>query len=156
MRIVNQVVFLILMLSVLVNWIDLYELKKLNGQSFAPILYGLAGALIAIVFTYRKMHVHFMKVKFKDRALFISDLIKAMDESLFIPTASFDNRLFFKRTSLFVVREDTVEVKFEEDNECLIKYSEFASKSLKKHMSPYVTLRNVDFITETNKLMDNE
>lgn len=157
MNSLNRIIFQVIFFSVFINWIVLYLVQRDTPVfNWSVVIIVMASSLVVSALVARRLKPTFMKVKFNDRGLFIDDLIKAMSSAEFHPCATIDNHLFFKRTSFFPPQVDVVQVKIQEDNECLITYPPMAAAALTKQMQPYALLRERDFLKETDKLMENK
>lgn len=153
MPIVNRLILKTSLLSLLLIWAMAYRLNVINLPNVIIILV----ILIADPTMWFKTSVReVLKVRFSDKQMFLNDLIRAMEKVSFVPSTSFEGRVFFKRVHLFHLFEEFIEVQFDVDSDCLIKLPYTYKKEFQKSLAAYLKIREVEFLKETDKLMEQK
>ncbi len=151
MKTTHRFIFLILVVTLLQNWLISFHL---GISHLIPLIVGIVAAgLVSVVLARRLNPSLSAKMKYQDRNLFINDLVKTAKESEFVFQGQLENHIFFVRHHYFPPIKELLHLKFQEDNECLLVYPQQIEKLVKKHLGPYITLREREFLKETDQLM---
>lgn len=151
MQYVNRALLQYLLLTVSLNWLILYHLKFVGLLTLA-----ILPLVLFIPLYFKKSYKQTLKARYFDKDVFVEDLLRALEKGSFYPCSSFENRLFFKSSSVFLSSEPVIDVHFIDNQECVIKYPSSAADLLTKNLSSYIKLREKEFLKETDRLMKEE
>jgi len=151
MQIPGRAVFQFLFFSLALIWI-LFARSANQGEALCLAVFAV---IIGLSFIKITKPVSLLKLKFNDRDLFIDDFLKAVQKQGFAPIGNLGRHYFFQRFDYLRFDTKTIELKFAEENECLITAPSKEAARLGKALQNYTELREREFLKETDKLMEN-